>query len=137
MPDEKEENEDRPRVPVSGAEWAVAAVGLLLVLAVVAQLVREAVRSPQRPPDVTVVVDTVSRGAGGWRVGFEARNAGDETAAELTVEGTLVTPDGRTLVREARVDYLPARSTRGGGMFFPVDPRAGTLRLEATGYQDP
>ena len=119
------------------AEWAVAALGLALVVAVVASLLRDAFRGPPRPPDVTVTLDTVARGRGGWLVAFEARNAGDETAADLAVRATLVGPRGDTLVREARVDYLPPRSRRGGGVVFPADPRAGVLRLEAVGFQNP
>lgn len=122
---------------VPPAEWVVAALGLLLVLGVGGVLLRDALRSPTRPPDVTLAVDSVAAGRGGWLVVFEAANAGDQSVADVAVRATLATPRGDTLVREVRVDYLPARSRRGGGVVFPVDPRAGALRLEAVGFQEP
>ena len=145
MPDDRADDPEEaregagPPAPVSGAEWATAAVGAALVLAVVGQLVREAVRDPRRPPDVTVTADSVTGGRGGFVVHFTARNGGDETAADLTVRATLAAP-GDTVEREATVDYLPGRSDRGGGLVFPRDPRdprAGTLRVEAVGYREP
>lgn len=127
----------RDSSPPPAAEWVAAAIGLLLVLGVTGSLVRDALRRPARPPDVTVTVDTVARGRGGWLVAFEARNAGDASVADLAVRATLTTAAGDTLVRDARIDYLPARSRRDGGVVFPVEPRAGTLRLEALGFQEP
>jgi uncharacterized protein (TIGR02588 family) len=121
---------------VSAAEWATAGVGLALVVAVVALLAREAVGSAHRPPDVTVTADSVVRGRGGWLVLYTARNAGDATAAALTLRATHAA-GADTVERDAQVDYLPARSERKGGFIFPRDPRAGTLRLEAVGYEEP
>ena len=126
-----------PPKSVSAAEWLVAALGVLTVLAVLGYLGREAAGGPPRPPDVTVTADSVVRGRGGWLVRFTARNAGDEGAADVTVRAVLASPGAEAVEREARVDYLPGRSERGGGVIFPADPGAGTLRLEATGYQEP
>lgn len=137
MADDTDQDESKARKPVSAAEWAVAALGLLAVLAVLAYLVREAAGGPPRPPDVTVTADSVVRGRGGWLVRFTARNAGDEGAADVTVRATLAAPGAAPVEREAHLDYLPAHSARRGGLIFPADPRAGRLRLEAEGYQEP
>lgn len=121
---------------IPAAEWAVAALGVALLAGALVVLGRAAIAGSDRPAEVTVAVDTVVAGRGGWLVRFRAENAGDATAADLTVRGVVAGAAGDSVVREARVDYLPGRSTRRGGLFFPGDPRGG-LRLEALGYRDP
>ena len=68
---------------------------------------------------------------------FRAFNQGGSAAAELTIEGELISPDGSAETSEAVLDYVPARSSREGGLWFSGDPRAGQLTLRATGYADP
>ena len=126
-----------PRPHIPAAEWAVGALGALLLVATVAFFVREAARGPARPPDIVVAVDTVVAGRGGWLVRVRARNLGDETAAAVMLRGTLTTPDGASADRETTLDYLPGRSERRAGLVFPADPRRGTLRVEVVGHQTP
>lgn len=122
---------------VPPAEWAVAALGALLLVAALAFLTREALRGPGRPPDIVLTADTVVAGRGGWLVRVRARNVGDETAAEVTVRGTLALPNGEVTERDAALGYVPAGSARAGGLVFPADPRRGRLTLEVVGHQRP
>jgi uncharacterized protein (TIGR02588 family) len=123
--------------PITGWEWLVAALGLLLVLTTVTYLLVQAVRGPPVPPDVVVRVDSiVPTSSAGFLVQFRAANTGDETAAGLTVVGELRDASGVETSRTP-LDYLPGHSERGGGLFFRRDPRRATVRLWAEGYQEP
>ena len=73
----------------------------------------------------------------GYLVQFRAFNQGGAAAAELMIEGEATGPDGSTEASEAVLDYVPARSSREGGLWFSGDPRAGQLTLRATGYAEP
>jgi uncharacterized protein (TIGR02588 family) len=120
---------------ISKWEWAVGALGLLLLLALVGFLAREATTSAT-PPDLTARVDSVSRLTSGWLAHVRVLNRGRETAVEVTVEGELVAGSD-TVRRETTLDYVPGRSERGGGLLFDRDPSSGRLDVRATGYQEP
>ena len=121
---------------ISALEWAVAAVGLLLVLGTVAFLLVDAVRG-DAPPRLAARADSVIvRGAAEFVVPFTARNDGGATAAEVTVVGELRDGAGVEAAR-AQLDYLPGASERRGTLVFTRDPRAGTLRLRVEGWREP
>ncbi len=113
-------------------EWIASAIGLVLALAVMAAIARDAFNgSSEMTPDIRISAIGARQVGAGWVVEFEARNASPATAAQVAVEGRL--PDGETAT--ATIDYVPGRSTRRGGLFFSRDPRGAELR--ALGYQDP
>ena len=118
-------------------EWAVAALGLALVVATVGFLALEATGGPKRPPDVAVRVSSVARLSKGFLVRFTAVNRGDETAAAVAVEGELSRAGRPVETSQASLDYLPAHSERAGGLFFREDPRRGKLELRPLGYEAP
>jgi uncharacterized protein (TIGR02588 family) len=122
---------------ISAGEWVVAALGLLLLLGSLGFALSQAVRDQTAPPSVAIRVDSVAAVAGGYLVRFRATNRGDETAADLTVEGELTRGPGAVERSSATVDYLPGHSERTGGLFFRADPRRHRLELRATGYQRP
>ena len=130
-------DERRAGAPVPAAEWAVGALGALLLVGAVAFLAREAARGPGRPPDVVVAADTAVAGRGGWLVRVRARNLGDEAAADVLLRGTLGVAGAEPVERETTIDYLPGRSERAAGLVFPADPARGTLRLEVVGHRAP
>ncbi len=125
---------------ISRWEWLTAAVGLLLLLAAVGYMAREAVTGDDVPPYVVVAADSVTTAHGVHQVHFTARNEGGRAAAAVTVEGRLsgVTgAAGEAETSEATLDYVPGRSERAGGLFFRGDPRTGRLELRAHGYAEP
>lgn len=127
---------------ISKAEWATAALGVLLVLAAVGVLLYEGLARPTTPPDVAVRVERVTPVRAGFLLEFVAENMGSKTAAGLTVRGELRAPGDSAGAppleeREAGLDYLPGRSERKGGLFFTLDPRTHAVALQALGYQEP
>jgi uncharacterized protein (TIGR02588 family) len=131
------EERRQPGRDIPLAEWAAAAVGLMIVLAALALLVIEAVRGSGSPPDIQVSVLAVESQENTYLVRFRITNRGGSTAAQLVIEGALTLQDGVTERRQVTLDYVPARSMRGGGLFFTSDPSKGHFGVRAIGYQEP
>lgn len=113
-------------------EWIASAIGLALILGVMAVIARDAFNgSADMAPDIEVVARAPEQVGGRWLVRFEAHNRSPVTAAQVTIEGAL--PGGETST--AVIDYIPGRSTRGGGLIFSQEPNG--VRLRPLGYQDP
>lgn len=125
------------RSGTSRLEWALAALSALLVLAVLGHLLYEALAEPATPPEVRVTAEAVRPSGRGYLVEFEAQNRGQTTAAGLGVEGTLTRGATTVETRSTTVDYLPAESSRKGGLYFTEDPGDYELELRATGYDRP
>jgi uncharacterized protein (TIGR02588 family) len=118
-------------------EWIVGGLGAVLVAGAIAFLVWHSLARDRTPPDVRLVAERVLDLRNGYLVQFRAFNEGGSAAAEVTIEGELTGPDGEVETSEAVLDYLPPRSDREGGLLFAKNPRAGELRLRATGYARP
>lgn len=131
----KKDLQSRRAVPL--LEWIIAGLGVLLVGGAIAFLVYHSVTRGQTPPDIRVGAERVLDLDHGYVVQFRALNEGGAAAAQVTIEGELVGPDGTIERGEAVLDYLPPRSDRAGGLLFTTDPRNGELRLRATGYVKP
>ena len=113
-------------------EWIASATGLLLILGVVVVIARDAFNgSADMAPDLEVVVRDQQRVGNRWLVRFDAHNRAPVTAAQVTIEGAL--PGGETST--AVIDYVPGRSTRGGGLIFSQQPDG--VQLRPLGFQDP
>lgn len=129
--------EHPPRHAIPLLEWIVAGLGLLLVGGAIAFLVYHSATRGQTPPDLRVAAEGVLELDHGYVVQFRVLNQGGSAAAQVTIEGELVGPEGTIERGEAVLDYLPPRSDREGGLLFTRDPRGGELRLRATGYARP
>ena len=113
-------------------EWIASAVGLVLTLGVIAVIARDAFNgSADMAPDIEIVARAPEQVGERWLVRFEAHNRSPVTAAQVLIEGAL--PGGETST--ATIDYIPGRSTRGGGLVFTQEPRG--VQLRPLGYQDP
>ncbi len=121
----------------SKLEWAAAAVGLVLVVGMVAFIAYYALTTEAKAPAVTVEVIGVESVADAYLARFRAKNRSSATAAALRVEGEL--RQGQTVVEssQATLDYLPPFSERRGGLFFQQDPRRYELRIAPKGYAEP
>lgn len=121
----------------SPGEWVVAALGLLIIASTVGFLLYQALARPEVPPAIVLHADEVAEFAGGYRVGFTARNIGTGTAANVTVEGRLLSGTETVETSQATLGYVPGSSSERGGLFFTRDPRDHQLELRALGYEEP
>lgn len=117
-------------------EWAIGALSGVLVVALLAYLAWWAVAAGDAPPRFRTTVERIAAVGGGFHALVAVANAGDETAADVGVEGVLSAGGGEETA-EFRIDYLPAGSTRRGTLVFTRDPRQGELRISITGYSEP
>ncbi|HYE45335.1 MAG TPA: TIGR02588 family protein [Caulobacter sp.] len=118
-------------------EWIAGGIGLLMLLAVLGVIGREALVGDTSPP--AIVVEQVGTQAvpGGYLVRIKVANTGGNSAAQVVVEGELARPGQEPETSEATFDYVPERSSREGGLFFRDDPAGGGLTLRAKGYVEP
>jgi uncharacterized protein (TIGR02588 family) len=119
---------NEPNPPV--LEWIMGGLGLLLTLAVLAVILREAM-APGGPPVLEPTLHAVHGGPGDWRAEIEVRNTGRATAAGVQIEGRLGDETA-----SATVDFVPAGGRETVTLGFEADPRAG-LRLQARGWSEP
>lgn len=135
MATSRKSQQERDRPPLY--EWVVAALGLLVVLCTLGLLTYEVIAGDTSVPDPLIRVTGVHKVRGGYLAQVEAFNRGGDTAAGLTVGGTLK-QNGRDIeTSEVTLDYLPGQSLREAGLFFSEDPRRYRLELRALGYQEP
>jgi uncharacterized protein (TIGR02588 family) len=118
-------------------ETAAAAVGAILALATLGIIAWDGVADEGRPALITLRTAAVHPHEDGFVVEIVAHNGGDETAAELLVEGVLQQGAETVETSEAMFDYVPSRSSRRGALYFRQDPREFALELRAKGYREP
>lgn len=132
---DKQMQADDSETPLS--EWVVAAVGLVLVVTSLGYLAYEAVAGHPSPPDIIVQSEQVVPMTESYLLKIAVTNKGGQTVANLRVKGRLVNGPGSGEENETTFDYVPAHSTRKGGLLFRQDPRASRVELGAGGYQEP
>jgi uncharacterized protein (TIGR02588 family) len=132
----KETNQEREKkTPVW--EWIIAAVGLILVTVALGTTLYRAVIEESTPPKLEIGVNSIEPTANGYLVKFRVRNAGNQTAAALTIKGELKNGQESVETSAATLAYAPANSERQGGLFFRKNPNQFDLQIRATGYEEP
>lgn len=117
-------------------EWTVFGVGLVLVMATLAYLIRQVVTTGPTPPEVVVQLGTPRQVTHGYQVPVTVVNRGDKVAEGLSVVITLVAKGER---EEAvlNIAFLPRQSKREGWVTFRGDPGEGTLETGPVVYASP
>ena len=118
-------------------EWLFAAIGLALVAATIALIAWKGLTGNGSPPQLSFQVKAIVEVPNGYLVEVRAWNGGDETAADVKVEGELRGPSGNVETSETSFKYLPPRSARSGGLYFTHDPRKLEMAIRAKGYEAP
>jgi uncharacterized protein (TIGR02588 family) len=126
-----------PVQATSRIEWAFAALGALVLVGLIAYLTYFALTKEETAPIVSVEALSVAPAEAGHLVRFRVRNQANGTAAGLQVIGELREGERTIEQREATIDYLPAYSSREGGLFFSRDPGQYQLVLSVGGYAEP
>ena len=105
-------------------QWAVAALGGLITLAVVAVVLWEAMQ-PSRPPALSARIVAVETTPAGHVAEVEVRNDGLDTAAAVDIEGVL-----GDQTATATLDYVPGRGHAKAYLRFDADPRAAAVSVK-------
>lgn len=132
----KSENEQRHAEPPVW-EWIIAGAGLILVIGAIGFMLYEAMTEKSAPPNFTVSVDSINPASDGYHVKFRVKNTGDQTAADVAIEGQL--RQGAEIIETNTVtlNYLPSDSEREGGFVFSKNPHEYELKLRAKSYEKP
>lgn len=130
---------EQPKIAekTSRLEWAVALLGLALVLGAAGYMAAYGLTGAKGPPILTIAKVSVVPTAGRHSVRFEARNAGDTTAASVQLAAELRAGDELVERAQTVIDYLPRGSRREGAFIFDHDPAAYELDLRIEGYSEP
>jgi uncharacterized protein (TIGR02588 family) len=119
-------------------EWIAAGLGLLLTLALLAVIGREAIAGEtSEPPAIELRAASVRPLPSGFLVEVVASNRSGGTGAGVQVEGALKSGSVAVETSDFTFDYVPGHAERKGGLFFRQDPRRHRLELRALGYQAP
>jgi uncharacterized protein (TIGR02588 family) len=119
-------------------EWIAAAIGLILLIAVLTVIGREALRAGESPsPAIAVHATRIVASEGGYIVEFEAVNRSGGTGAAVEIEGVLGPADQPVETSTATLDYVAGHARAKGGLYFSHDPRTQPLALRALGYRTP
>jgi uncharacterized protein (TIGR02588 family) len=119
-------------------EWVAAGIGGVLVAAVLGFMAYEAAMlSPHPTPRLAIRIDTVVAYPSGYVVEFRAMNDGDATAANVLVQGDLRSDTTLVERSEAVIDFVPAGSSRPGGLVFKNDPRRHKMEVRPVGFDIP
>ena len=123
------------RTPI--LEWIIAAIGLALVLFSIGYISYYFATSEGRPPDLIVKVESIKQISQGYLVEFKVENVGDETASNVTIEGSLKNEGENTETKTTRIDYVASRSEKRGGLLYSKKPDKENLKISALGYEVP
>ncbi len=119
-------------------EWTVFAVGLLLVVSVIAYLAYDAATLTDAPPSIEVRTGQPIERPHNFIIPVSLTNHGDQTAEGVLVEVSLESGGVETERGEFTIAFLPRRSTREGWVAFQTDPRtAGQIKARVMGYEKP
>jgi uncharacterized protein (TIGR02588 family) len=137
-PQQDGQTEEEVSNAASSWEWAIASVGAVAILSLIAFFIFQGMVEEKAPADVVIQQQPVVQVQGGYLVPIQMRNLGANTAEGLEVEGTLKGRAGNTIeTSETTVEYLPPYSKVEGGLFFTKDPRQYNLELRPKGYEVP
>ncbi len=126
------------RDPIPPLEWMAAALGLMLAIALLAIIGREALRATgAQVPLLTVESRRLVTANGTHVVEIVVSNGSVRTAASVQIEGKLTSGGAEVETSVAAIDYVPGNSSATGGLIFAGDPRAHRLELRVTGYEIP
>src|SRR5690606_3260823 len=94
-------------------EWGVTLISGVLVLFTLGFLVYQMIYEKPTPPDIAVVLGSVSEKDGGYAVPIEVRNKGTQTAENVVIE--ISHDDGfQEEISEITFAYLPRQSSANG-----------------------
>jgi uncharacterized protein (TIGR02588 family) len=96
----------------------LASLGVIFVLGSFAMLLRESSSAGRPVAEIAIRVDEIVPSAHGYLVSLKIDNAGDATAASLTVEGVLMRGETAVETSLITVDYVAAESVRDAALFF-------------------
>lgn len=117
-------------------EWTITVISGLIVAFVFGFLIYQIIYEEQKPPDIEVVLGSVTQKDGAFSVPITASNKGSETAENVVVEVTFK-KDSIEERSEITFQYLPRNSSVKGWISFLSHPEPHQLKSRIMGYSTP
>lgn len=114
--------------PRTRAEWVSLVISLLLLAVVVGIVIKLWVSETQEPARFKIEVGAARNDVGQYHLPFTLTNEGDQTAAEVTVEGK-IEGAGNEETSSTTFDFIPGHARQEGVLIFSGDPAAAQLRV--------
>ncbi len=122
--------------PDERIEWWIGIACGVVTLALIGFLLFEALTGLGGGPALRVVQAQVVPGPDHYVLEVLVTNEGEETAAQVLVEGRLGAGDS-TEVSSVVIDYVPPGPGVSAALVFERDPRVGEVVLAVRGYRYP
>jgi uncharacterized protein (TIGR02588 family) len=120
-----------------GLEWLVSGISAVILLFVVGVLVRSAVTTSDRAPELEIRLGPPRAAGRHFRVPVEVHNRGDVTAVGAHVEVVLRRAGAEVERSEVVLSFVPRRSRRSGWAVFRHDPACCQLSARPVGFEAP
>jgi uncharacterized protein (TIGR02588 family) len=117
-------------------EWGVFAASLVVIASTVGLLVYGTLTREDSPPRLEIYLGEARAERGLFLVPVVVQNRGSRPAAGVRVE-VLMTAGQFSEQGGFDLSYSPGGSVRRGEVAFSRDPRQGTLRARAPGFEKP
>ncbi|HET8675260.1 MAG TPA: TIGR02588 family protein [Blastocatellia bacterium] len=114
--------------PRTTAEWVSLVISLLLLGAVVGVVIKLWVSETKEPAQFKIEVGAARNDAGQYYLPFTLTNEGDQTAAEVMVEGRINAADNEE-TSSTTFDFIPGHARQEGVLIFSGDPATAQLRV--------
>lgn len=117
-------------------EWAVFALSIAIIAATVGFLVHGSMTLGDSPPRLEIFLGEARAERGLFLVPVVVENRGARPAAGVRVE-VVLTAGQFSEQGGFDLSYSPGGSVRRGEVAFSRDPRSGTLKARAPGFEEP
>jgi uncharacterized protein (TIGR02588 family) len=121
-------------IPRTAAEWVSLAIALLLVAGVIGVVAALWLNSSATEARFRIERGTIRNEAGQYYLPITIINEGDETGAQVTVEGRLEGAGGEEKAATT-FDFIPAHSRAEAVLIFTAEPGSAAVRVIS--YQQP
>ncbi|MBA3470036.1 MAG: hypothetical protein H0T53_10365 [Herpetosiphonaceae bacterium] len=118
----------------STAEWLSLVISLLLLATVVGIIIFLWITPSDEAVQFSVQTAQAREVDGVFYLPVTVRNAGDSTAGQVLLEGSLMV-DGQEEAPTTTLDFVPGHSEREATLIFSADPAQAEIRIVS--YQKP
>ncbi|MBP8252806.1 MAG: hypothetical protein KAX40_10610 [Herpetosiphon sp.] len=116
------------------AEWVSLVIAIVLVVGIVGTIGWLWATDANDPPQFSIEKGETRQANNVYYLDLTVKNDGDQTASEVTLEGTIVL-DGEPETAQTTFDFFPGHSEREATLIFSQDPQDADLRVIS--YQVP
>jgi uncharacterized protein (TIGR02588 family) len=120
--------------PRTAAERVALTIAALILAVVIGMIVFLWITSEHAPPRFEVTRGELRTENGAFYLPVTVTNQGDETASQVTLEGSL-TVDGAEESATTTFDFIPGHSEVEAVLIFRADPQEATIGVVS--YQEP